>query len=182
MPPPPSNERDLYPTAAAAAFRADQAANRRPPRVLILCGIPGCGKSTLADFLATKSWTRISQDDLGSRPACERATRRVLLDGRDVVIDRCNFDAAQRAHWVAIGKARKASVGVIVFAVPAKVCVERVRNRTGHPTLQGGEAVKVVGAMEKEFRPPKVGEGIDYCRVVKEGEDAREVAKRLGLY
>jgi hypothetical protein len=45
-------------------------------------------------------WVRINQDDVGSRSACETMSRRALLDGRDVVIDRCNFDVAQRAHWV----------------------------------------------------------------------------------
>ncbi len=43
---------------------------------------------------------RVNQDDLGSRVKCEVAARAALLSNRDVVVDRCNFDVAQRKTWI----------------------------------------------------------------------------------
>jgi adenylate kinase family enzyme len=47
-------------------------------RMLVLVGLPGSGKTTFATKLAATlpEWKRVNQDDLGSRPACEHATKR----------------------------------------------------------------------------------------------------------
>lgn len=44
-------------------------------------------------------WKRVNQDDLGNRHACEAKMVEHLLEGENVVIDRCNFDKKQRKHW-----------------------------------------------------------------------------------
>jgi predicted kinase len=126
---------------------------------------------------------RINQDDLGSRAVCEKLTREALLAGRDVIIDRCNFDREQRAHWVTIGKARHCPIGAIVFQTPVPVCVSRVLARTGHPTLapNSAESAGVVKHIFSLFRAPTPDEGIDFCRIVDRNIDAVEVARSLGL-
>lgn len=71
------------------------------PRVVVLVGIPGCGKTTFSQRLVDVGWARVSQDDMGGdRKKCERHMVRELKQARHVVVDRCNFDAAQRKHWV----------------------------------------------------------------------------------
>ena len=76
-------------------------------RMLILCGTPGSGKSTLASALRSRGWTVVSQDALGSRKAVERVARGALRRPKArVVVDRCNQDAAQRAHWTRGAPAR----------------------------------------------------------------------------
>ena len=76
-------------------------------RMLILCGTPGSGKSTLASALLSRGWTVVCQDALGSRKAVERAARgALLLPNARLVVDRCNQDAAQRAHWTCGAPAR----------------------------------------------------------------------------
>jgi hypothetical protein len=40
---------DAYSAAAEEAFAADISSGRNPPRMVILCGIPGCGKVRYAD-------------------------------------------------------------------------------------------------------------------------------------
>lgn len=97
------------------------------------------------------------------------------------MIDRCNFDAAQRAHWVSIGRGAGAAVGAIVLTTSLGTCVRRVRERKGHPTLMGRTGEGVVRTMFKDFRAPTRDEGIDFCRVVGENEDGREVCRALGL-
>lgn len=71
------------------------------PILLILVGLVGSGKSTLAQSLSTQlDWTRVCQDDLGDRRSCEGRVERALREGKDVVVDRVNFDATQRQHFL----------------------------------------------------------------------------------
>lgn len=44
---------------------------------------------------------RVSQDESGgSRHAVERQVVNALRHGDNVIVDRCNFDRAQRKHWI----------------------------------------------------------------------------------
>lgn len=80
--------------------REDAINNVYPPRVLILVGIQGSGKSTFSKLFTKSGWARVSQDDLGTRIKCEQFTVEYLKQGRSVVVDRCNFDRTQRHHWI----------------------------------------------------------------------------------
>jgi hypothetical protein len=68
----------------------------RRQRVLILVGLVGSGKTTFSQALASGSsqWVRASQDDAPSRrrQECEELARRALRDGKDVIVDRVDFD------------------------------------------------------------------------------------------
>jgi predicted kinase len=66
------------------------------PQVLVMVGIPGSGKSTIANELVAMGWERVNQDDLGSRRVCETRMEDALKRGKSVVVDRCNFDISQR--------------------------------------------------------------------------------------
>ena len=87
-----------------------KAAQKQRPaalHVVVLVGAPGSGKSTLCLELERTTCgplVRISQDDLGSRKACERLAQRSLKQRRSVIIDRCNFDAQQRSTWLTIAR------------------------------------------------------------------------------
>ena len=103
--------------------------------MLVLAGIPGCGKSTFAKALvqqAPNRYFRISQDELGRRQDCEEKARWALTNGKVPVIDRCNFDDQQRAHFLSIASQFQIPVECIVFDdVSAEVCVSRAQQRTG---------------------------------------------------
>lgn len=82
------------PVKAATADDGAAALEGDKPRLLVLMGIPGSGKTWLATRLQRAGWKVVSQDVLKSRVKCEEAARRHLAQGHDLVIDRCRAAAS----------------------------------------------------------------------------------------
>ncbi len=88
------------------------------PFIMLLCGLPGSGKSTFAQMLISRNPTkfeRICQDVLGTRKKCERTCRDALKSGKIPIIDRCNFDVKQRQFFLSIAAENNAPVDCIFF-------------------------------------------------------------------
>ena len=162
------------------------------PFMLLLCGIPGSGKSTFAKSLETSmpyKFVRINQDDLGNRKRCEDLTRTVLERGQCPVIDRCNFDKVQRDKFIAIAREfnnnsnnnNNAIVHVecVVLGIArspqeqqrqgglatVEECIQRCQKRKNHPTLAAKDARSVVTRMARQMDAPTLGNGEDIRHV-----------------
>jgi predicted kinase len=149
--------------------------------ILVLVGLPGSGKSYFASKVEKESlsqYVRINQDSLGTRKNCEASCRQALSRGKSVIIDRCNFDATQREHWLAIGKEFGVPCECVVFNYDKEICIRRCKERTNHETVDSGNSAVVVGCMAKKFRPPLPHSG-QYQRhvTVTSFRTADEVAK-----
>ncbi|KAF8196717.1 P-loop containing nucleoside triphosphate hydrolase protein [Mycena galopus ATCC 62051] len=133
--------------------------------VLILVGLIGSGKSTFAQALQENfpEIVRCNQDDLGDRRAVEQLARTSLQKGSSVCIDRTNFDASQRAHWIKIAREfRGTLVWVLVFDTPKDVCASRLRTRTQHPTIKNpDDALSILDRFSSQYRAPAKEEGYD---------------------
>ena len=133
------------------------------PQVLLLVGLPGAGKSTFATRLCglAPSFVRVNQDELGDRWACESAVATALRSGRSVCVDRCNFNAEQRAHWVRLAVAAGVGhrVSVLFLNVDRAECERRAAARVGHPTITPANARSVIAQMAGAFTPPHASEG-----------------------
>ena len=150
-----------------------------PPRLVILAGLPGSGKSSLAAALEKRGWAVVNQDSLGNRRKCERACARAFERGDRVVIDRCNHDRAQRAHWTRILERAGGGYKVAVWlTTPVDSCVERVLARPAHPTLAGPGAEKVVRNFARSFDPPRDDE-VDAIIELAPTDDYDSVAAAL---
>lgn len=130
---------------------------RQKPRILVLVGTPGSGKSTLAAQLT--GYTTVNQDSLGNRKKCEKKMKYLLQQGRRVVVDRCNFDAKQRATWVKIAISYGISCKDIMCVhldVPVTECLRRVLARPNHPTLKASnpKTKSIVLRFQDWLKPP----------------------------
>jgi len=112
----------LAPTNNSSDTGTEHQPQHYEPFLVLLVGLPGSGKSTFAQSLVAsmpEKFCRINQDELKTRPKCERKLERVLSiptsqqlgqqqlgqQRRCPIIDRCNFDQTQRSTWYRMAEA-----------------------------------------------------------------------------
>jgi len=153
--------------------------------VLILVGLVASGKSTFAQALEDHypQFRRCNQDDLGDRRRVEHLARQSLREGRSVCIDRTNFDALQRSHWIGIAREfPMTSIWLIVFDTPYEVCAARLRERTSHPTIKSPEqGLSVLSRFASDFRHPTALEGYDRIISLRPSDHTSPVYSRSDI-
>ena len=144
------------------------------PYMILLCGLPGSGKSTLGRRLVDldSSFVRANQDELKKRPKVESAAKRALKEGKCPIIDRCNFDVSQRHHFVKIAQEFKVPINCVMLMTPKDECIQRVQNRTNHETLPPHQAVRVINMICKDWVPPSQAEGFHGIECIDGTDDA----------
>lgn len=132
-------------------------------KMIILMGIPGSGKSTIAEKFFPK-YVRISQDELGSRDACIKKVKQTLESGLNVIVDRCNVSRSQRKFWVDLGLQYDVeAITCIYLQVDEEECVARIYDRKNHPTIKNDMPLEkkreIVYKFAKDFQMPDLLEG-----------------------
>lgn len=143
-------------------------------KVIVCCGVVGSGKTYFSTALCAKypEWQRISQDDLGSRPACESAAQVQLRAGRSIIIDRCNFDKKQRSTWIKIARRFNAEVCALELKTPIEKCRQRIMLRQDHPT--GVTGIFGSGILDKftgMYTSPTAAEGFSKVFTINMSSD-----------
>ncbi|CAO3570897.1 unnamed protein product [Mortierella alpina] len=175
-----SKERPSYNVSGAPLTSA--------PKLIILAGLPGSGKSHLATTLLDEfpdHFVRISQDELGSRAVCERLLAQSMRHQQQslvargpnkalpmtIVIDRCNPTMAERKEWYEVAF-QPDETAMVWFSRDLDHCIERVDSRENHPTVGQGMGSKVVRSFAKSFEAPNLSKEGSWCKTLVEvGDD-----------
>jgi adenylate kinase family enzyme len=194
--------------AISSTIQQQQQQHRQQPQpfMIVLVGIPGCGKTTFTNQLVQTmphKFVRISQDVLGSRHKCVALLRHILNANNNTnndnnnnllcpIIDRCNFDYKQRKTWYEIGKGYDNNLPIHVIVldhVPIQVCISRVKQRQNHETLssssQDPTAIsKIIHQVHKQLQYPPVRTAheekqYDSCTILKTIDDRNQCIERF---
>lgn len=105
------------------------------PKLVMLVGPAGSGKSTFAKDLVANGFVRISQDDQGKQRHME-LFEASLKAGSDTVIDRMNFNKDQRNRYLIPAREAGYEIEIHVFHVSREECFKRMMARKDHPTVK----------------------------------------------
>ncbi|KAI8600137.1 hypothetical protein EDD21DRAFT_306951 [Dissophora ornata] len=165
------------------------------PKLVILVGLPGSGKSHLTTSLLQEypeHFVRISQDELGSRSVCERLLAQSMRHQQTsiaargpkkalpmtIFVDRCNPTISERKEWYEVAFQPDEAI-MVWFSKGVEQCIERVDSREGHPTVAPGMGSKVAlqFASPTGYRPASLGQGTD--RIAGDRDSAGAEASTL---
>lgn len=147
--------------------------------VVIMCGLPGSGKSTVSKILKEWGYVRVSQDELGSRGACAKVMRNALRQGKNVVVDRCNFNAHQRKQWIDIAiECGVANISCMWLSHSKEKCFKLASSRVGHPTIKDERGLrKALDNMDRDWQDPTRQEGFIRINTIGRPMRADSIAK-----
>jgi len=150
-------------------------------KVILMCGLPGAGKSTVAKIMASYGWIVVNQDELGSRGACAKYMRIMLEKGKNIVVDRCNFNAHQRKNWIDIAiECGVTNISCVEFKTKPDVCLKRAAKRKDHPTIKNEEgAKKAIRNINKDWTSPHKQEGFTSIKIIQRPQSADGIAKEI---
>ncbi|KAL6714847.1 DNA kinase/phosphatase Pnk1 [Lecanora helva] len=138
---------------------------RNPLDIIMMCGSPGSGKSTLYwTKLKPLNYERINQDILKTRDKCIKVASNLLSEKKAVAIDNTNADPETRAIWVGLAQKFGIPIRCVHFTAPAKLCehndtVRALSGDTFNPEKRSILPHSAFAGFAARYKEPKVKEG-----------------------
>lgn len=139
------------------------------PTITLLVGPPGSGKSTEAKkYLQAhgnrESLVYVNQDSQGNEHL--EIFNRAIKAGKDIVVDRMNFNKGQRNRYLDPARSRGYLTRIIVLHVPFEECLKRATARKNHETIQDAEtAEKAIRGFFSRYERVEDGEVDEVIRM-----------------
>ena len=153
--------------------------------LILVCGLPGCGKSTyLSQFKNNPTCKIISRDTIRfslvkeeepyfshEKEVCQNFWSQIneaLTNNYNVYVDQTSLNPESRSYLLKHITAHYDDCIVIWFNIPEKICLERNENRKGTrayvPTM-------VIRRMTYQFVPPYLEEGFNEIYMYTENNE-----------
>jgi aryl-alcohol dehydrogenase-like predicted oxidoreductase/predicted kinase len=164
------DERELL-DSELAGVRTERA-RRTGAEIVLVMGIPGAGKSRLAEEYVARGYVRLNRDERGGslRELADALDERLAAGARRVVLDNTYLTRAARSYVVDAASRHGASTRCVWLDTPlaqAQVnIVERLLERFGSlpapQELRGPETLAPTSQMRalRELEPPSLDEGL----------------------
>ena len=151
--------------------------------MLMLCGLPGSGKSTYAKTKVSSGYSVYSSDDLriemfgdvncqGNNEKLftelHRRIKQALKNGKNIIYDATNINKKQRMHFIRQLKNIECYKECMIFPLPIGYCIDNNLSR------EKAVPISVIDKMVKTFAVPYYDEGFDIISI-KEPEFASDV-------
>ncbi len=137
-----------------------------PPKLVIMCGLPGSGKTTHCRRVYThwvstdeirqelgKGFDRSSEGRVWA--TAYRQLRKAMAEGWTVAFDATNVDCRSRAGLIKLAREYNATIRVEWLDTPLEECLKRNAARVDPVPEQ------VILGLAAKFQPPTTAEGID---------------------
>lgn len=124
--------------------------------MLLLMGLPECGKSTFFSRREDLGWEIPIQDALVSRNECIRKIFDLLNSGLSAIEERVNNLIDLRMKFMNLAKSSGFETAYLVFNFPIPYCIQRAQPRTYHPTIVSYDAERFVHNFAQHWQYPIV--------------------------
>lgn len=126
-------------------------------KLVLLVGPPGSGKSTLAKKYESEGFVRISQDDQG-KGGHQDLFMECVREGKDIVVDRMNFNKQQRGNYL-YNEKWGYDTEIVVLHENYDTCLARALARENHPTIKDEKSARAALSMFfSKYERPEPGE------------------------
>jgi len=146
-------------------FVIDQIKAIKGPKLVMMIGIPGSGKTTFAEELArAESYVLCSTDYLDPRlykkgrmfERIDQQARNVVAMGRNIILDQTNLTRMHREARIANVPVHYTLIAVDLNGIELDAAIERVNNRSRRvPEL-------VIRELFAGYQAPSISEGFDH--------------------
>ncbi len=155
-------------------------------KLTLLVGPPGAGKSTLAKSMIenygdlSAPIVDVNQDSQTKFGHME-VFRNALQEGKDIIVDRMDFNKQQREPYLSQAKALGYQTEIVVLHQPYDVCLERIRNRFGkHETINDEKSARnALSTFFGKYERPTEDEADKITFVYPEGEKPKAIYSDL---
>ena len=146
--------------------------------MLMLCGLPGSGKSTYAKVKAGEGYSVYSSDELRIEmfgdvnhqgdneklfAELHRRIKQALKNGKDIIYDATNINKKQRMHFIRQLKNINCYKECMIFPLPIGYCINNNFNR------DKAVPISVIDKMVRAFTVPYYDEGFDTISIKQSG-------------
>ena len=128
--------------------------------VIIMCGYPGSGKSTVASLLEENvGYIVLSGDIYKSSKKMIKEAIQYVNGGYSVIFDSTNMTCVKRAEFVNFAQEHDLNCRCVWIDIDVQTAIGRVANRV----LNGGNHVPKIALykIRKSFEPPTIDEGFE---------------------